>query len=91
MNPSSRFIEEINEEYIENSGVKETKKIKKEEKFYEEDLDIKVGDHVYHDTYKRGIVVSVDEYIATIAFSHNIGIKKLMKNHKSLRKEQEKL
>lgn len=86
INMPSRFIEEINSEYIESNTVKEEKKVFVEDKFYDEDVDINVGDHVYHDTFKEGIVISIDRGIATIAFAHGIGIKKLMKNHKSLRK-----
>ena len=88
MNMSSRFIEEIDSDYID-SNVKEEKKIKKIDKkklFNEDDINYKVGDHVIHDTFNEGIVVSVDKNIITIAFPHKYGIKKMMKNHKSIKK-----
>ncbi len=89
-NPPSRFIDEINEEDIERmfEEYKPTKEIKinKKDNFNEEELEIKVGDHVEHNVYKEGIVVSVDRGVATIAFAHPIGIKKILTNYKGLKK-----
>lgn len=89
VNPPSRFIGEINKELI-NSNEKEDKKeevrINKEEKFYQEDVDYKIGDYVYHDTFGPGRVVEVSNTLLSIAFKMPHGIKKLMKNHKSIRK-----
>ena len=48
--------------------------------------EYKVGDKIIHDTFKQGIVVGVDKSILTIAFPHPIGIKKLLKGHKSIKK-----
>ena len=39
-----------------------------------------------HDTFGTGVVVSMDKSIVTIAFAHPIGIKKILKGHKSIRK-----
>ena len=39
-----------------------------------------------HTIYGRGVVVGVDSSLVTIAFSKQYGIRKLMKNHKSLKK-----
>ena len=39
-----------------------------------------------HTTYGRGVVIGVDKTIVTIAFAKNFGVRKLMKNHKSLKK-----
>ena len=47
--------------------------------------DIKPGDLIEHDKYGKGVVVSIDGSIATIAFSRE-GVKKLLKNHKSIKK-----
>jgi len=89
-NIPSRFIEEINEEDLEKlfEETKSTKEIKinKKDNFNEEDLEIKVGDHVEHNAYKRGIVITVDKGIATIAFSNGIGIKKILTTYKGLKK-----
>lgn len=86
----SRFIEELNEEDIEklfeeNSILKEIK-INKADNFNEESLEIKSGDRVEHNAYGRGIVVSIDKGIATIAFNNKIGIKKILTTYKGLKK-----
>ena len=39
-----------------------------------------------HTIYGRGVVIDVNDSLVTVAFAKNFGIKKLMKNHKSLRK-----
>ena len=89
VNPPSRFIGEIDKELIETNE-REVKneqiKINKEEKFYTEDQDFKVGDYVYHDVFGAGRVVEVTNTLLSIAFKMPHGIKKLMKNHKSLKK-----
>ena len=54
-------------------------------KMFNDDNGLKTGDNVIHDTYGPGVVVNVDKSIATIAFKGQ-GIKKLMKNHKSIKK-----
>lgn len=88
-NMPSRFIHEIDSKYIES---KETF-IEEEETndfvdyFYEEDVSYEIGNHVSHDMFKDGIIVAIDGDILTVAFSKKYGIKKLMKNHKSLRKK----
>lgn len=88
-NPASRFIGEINEDLI-NKEFKDdqenTPKVNKEEFFYQEDVDYKVGDFVYHEVFGQGKVVEVTNTLISIAFKHPYGIKKLMKNHKSIKK-----
>ena len=64
----------------------EFKTIDKKSMYNDTDVDYKNGDIVNHDTYGKGVVVAVDKSIITIAFSASIGIKKLMKNHKSIKK-----
>ena len=51
------------------------------------DVDYTVGDHVVHEKFGTGVIVSIDKSIVTIAFAHPIGIKKILKGHKSIRKE----
>ena len=58
----------------------------KEDKFIKEDVNYQTGDHVRHDEFGEGIVVSVDGSIITIAFPHPYGIKKMMAKHKSITK-----
>ena len=88
INPPSRFIGEIEKDLIETNEKEETSEVKinKEEKFYTEDVEYSVGDYVYHDTFGSGKVVEVTNTLVSIAFKMPYGIKKLMKNHKSLRK-----
>lgn len=88
-NPPSRFIKEMNEELLEKE-FKEDKenvpKVNKEEYFYQEDLNYNVGDFVYHEVFGQGKIVEVTNTLLSIAFRHPYGIKKLMKNHKSIKK-----
>ena len=86
VNMPSRFIEEIDATNIEGNAKKEEKKIKIEDKFNDLDTEFNAGDHVHHDSFGNGVVLSCDKSIVTIAFPHGIGIKKLMKNHKSIKK-----
>ncbi len=88
INQPSRFINEIDEQYIEEAenSVKEIKKIHRESMYTKDDVQYKNGDIVEHDTYGKGVVISCDKMIVTVAFNNNIGVKKLMKNHKSLKK-----
>lgn len=87
-NPPSRFIEEIDKELMEmsNSSIKEEKILKKEEMYNDQEVDYKEGDVVIHTTYGKGVVIGIDKTIITIAFAKNFGVRKLMKNHKSIKK-----
>ena len=89
INQPSRFIDEIDKNYIEEdeNSVKEIKKIHRESMYNKEgDVTYNNGDIVNHDTYGPGVVIAVDKMIVTVAFQHGVGVKKLMKNHKSLKK-----
>ena len=87
-NPASRFIAEINQDLLEKSfkELEQKEKINKEEIFHKENVDYRVGDFVYHDVFGQGKIIELSGSIATIAFKHPHGIKKLMKNHKSIKK-----
>lgn len=88
-NVPSRFINEISDEYIETIGKKEDINVFKHKidknKMMNEDNDLHPGDMVNHDKYGFGVVVTIDGSIATISFKRD-GLKKLMKNHKSIHK-----
>ena len=86
-NAPSRFISEIQGDVLEtlNSSVKEEKVINKEELYSDTDVEYKKGDLVMHTIYGKGVVIDVDEKFVNIAFAKNFGIRKLMKNHKSLK------
>lgn len=88
-NVPSRFINEISDKYIETIGKKEDINVFKpkidKNKMMNEDNDLHPGDMVNHDKYGFGVVVTIDGSIATISFKRD-GLKKLMKNHKSIHK-----
>ena len=90
-NMPSRFMDEIDMRYMEIENNKTTiidklTNFKKEDKFRKEDVSFDVGDHVSHPDFGCGVVVMVDKSLVTIAFPHPHGVKKMMKNHKSLTK-----
>lgn len=90
VNPVSRFMSEINPELLETNVKEELpkkeEKIDTTEMFRDEEIDYKVGDYVYHETFGTGKVVEVTNTLVSVAFKHPHGIKKLMKNHKKLSK-----
>ncbi len=88
-NAPSRFIEEINNDYLECDVVVDnnfTFKKSSMSSMIDETIDYKVGDHIKHDSFGLGVVVGIEKTILTIAFPHPHGIKKLIKGHKSIRK-----
>lgn len=90
VNPVSRFISEISPDLLETNVKEELPKqeerIDTSNMFREEEVDYKVGDYVYHETFGTGKVVEVTNTLISVAFKHPHGIKKLMKNHKKLSK-----
>ena len=90
VNPVSRFMSEINpgllETNVKEELPKKEEKIDTTEMFRDEEIDYKVGDYVYHETFGTGKVVEVTNTLVSVAFKHPHGIKKLMKNHKKLSK-----
>ena len=92
VNPVSRFIGEISSDLLETNAKEEVQKQEKEKKvevgemFHEEEVDYKVGDYVYHESFGTGKVVEVTGTLVSVAFKLPHGVKKLMKNHKKLSK-----
>ena len=87
MNPPSRFIKEIDNELLESDAKEENimpKIVKKN--MIDTNADYNMGDKIKHDTFGLGVIVGIDKSILTIAFPHPVGIKKLMKGHKSIKK-----
>ncbi len=84
-NMPSRFIDEIDNEYLDEVKEKQEEKIEVK-KMYEktENSEIKVGDIINHETLGTGVVVKMDGDLIDVAFK--TGVKKLMKNHKSISK-----
>ena len=88
MNPPSRFLQEVDDAYIEKD-FKESTASQKVDTFVskvDSSVEYSIGDHIVHDTFGTGVVVGVEKSILTIAFPHPTGIKKLLKGHKSIRK-----
>lgn len=91
INPVSRFIDEIDDNYLDkenrtNGPIKMVSKIIKEKMYTNTNTDFSEGEIIKHVEYGEGVVISVDKSIITVAFPHPYGIKKLMKNHKSISK-----
>lgn len=91
-NPPSRFIEEIDDDYIEkvedssNNVIKRGSKFIKEKMFNSEDVSFSLGDMISYPKYGEGVVVGIDKSIITVAFPYPHGTVKLMKNHKNIKK-----
>ena len=90
-NLPSRFMDEIDPKYLEvennrKSVFKKVNNFVKEEMFNKNDVDYQPGDLISHTEYGQGVIISVDKSIITVAFPHPYGVKKLMKNHKSISK-----
>lgn len=87
-NAPSRFISEINSEVLEtsNMSVKEEKKFNKDEIYSDTDFEYNKGDVVLHSVYGRGVIVDFDDRFVSVAFARNLGIKKIAKNYKGLKK-----
>ena len=89
INPPSRFIKEITPELLEvdNEKMLPEEQINKEELYHKEgEVEFKDGDIIMHTIYGRGVVTSVKGDFITVAFAKNFGIRKLLKNHKSIKK-----
>lgn len=85
-NIPSRFINEIDEKLLNIENASKEAVIKKEKNVYEDDVDYKYGDKVLHDKFGVGVVIGINKSIISIAFNKDIGIKQLLKNHKSIKK-----
>lgn len=80
----SRFIDEINKDYLDISFSKKQFYNFNEEKDVLE-IDYKVGDKIIHELFGQGTVINVEGSILSVLF--NTKVKKLMKGHKMIRKE----
>lgn len=89
MNPTSRFVKEIGDDYIEKEEPQNIFSIKSTFSSIgniNSDVDYKPGDKVMHTSFGEGVIVSVEKSVVNIAFPHPVGIKTIMKGHKSIRK-----
>lgn len=88
INPPSRFLNEIAEDHMETDFKESTVTSKLSVTKAPIDLNASyvIGDRIIHDSFGTGIVVGVEKSVVTVAFPHPIGIKTLLKGHKSIRK-----
>ena len=84
----SRFIKEIDPSLIDLEEKENmfTSTHKRVNNFYDEDKIYNYGDKIKHEKYGLGVVIEVAGDFITVAFNKNVGIKKLLKNHKSITK-----
>ena len=88
-NPPSRFIEEIDDKYLDfekrtTNIISKVNNFRKENMFVNKNIEYNKGDKVLHDEYGEGIITAVDKKILTIAFPHPFGIRKFIKGHKNI-------
>lgn len=86
-NIPSRFINEIDEEYLDiDKNKPHTKILSKVHKKIDKNIKYEIGEKISHTDFGEGIIISIDKSILTVAFPHPIGIKKLMKGHPNIKK-----
>lgn len=54
--------------------------------YHNEDIDFMEGEKIIHDVFGEGIVLKINNDIMDIAFKAPYGVKKIMKNHKIIKK-----
>lgn len=92
----SRFINEIDDKYINHIDKHEKKESVFDVDFFSDDKKIepiinnryKKGDVVIHGVFGEGVVIKIDGQILEIAFSYPYGIKKILASHPSIRKKE---
>ena len=88
----SRFINEIDDAYIKHVDKKE-KKTSVFDSFVTDNVDSGVvesyrnGDIIVHKVFGEGVLISNDNGVLSIAFSHPHGVKKILATHPSIRKK----
>ena len=88
INAPSRFIDEIDDKYIETENnttslFKKVTKFNKDKMFNNINIEYQKGDKIKHTDYGIGTITEVDKRIITVEFP-NVGTKKFIKNHKSI-------
>ena len=91
VNPPSRFVEEIDEKYLETEKkttniLNKVGKFNKERMFHQNNVDYEIGEKINHTDYGEGVITEVEKRIITVAFPFPIGVKKFIKNHKNITK-----
>jgi len=86
-NPKSRFLTE----YLMGRKEQEKPEILKTEKLHSDESlrDFHVSDRIYHSTFGYGLVIAVDETTIQVLFERDKSIRKIKKDHPTLRKTLE--
>ncbi|MDD5793048.1 MAG: 3'-5' exonuclease [Erysipelotrichaceae bacterium] len=96
---SSRFISEIDQDYIDHLDERKRKVSVFDEPIAlpaerstkkADDCVYRVNDQIIHKIYGEGRIVSIDGDLVNIAFPYPIGIKKMLAKHPSFRKKEGK-
>ncbi len=85
-NMPSRFINEIDTSLIERNTVGEREeRASMGEKYYTDEVcDFKLGDLIDHEVFGHGVIIDMNGDLIDVAFKS--GVKKVKKNHKSVKK-----
>lgn len=102
---SSRFIREIDEEYIEHLGADSRsahREVKLSGVLFDSDMgsfsqrvhetgtpQLRKGEQVVHSKFGEGIVISCNNGIAEIAFPYPYGVKKIAAGHPSIKRKSQ--
>ncbi len=86
-NPPSRFINEIDNDYVDHNEIEEKTTPQSFTSKIDPNVAYEIGDSIIHDTFGHGLIVGIEKSIITVAFPHPTGIKKFLKGHKSIRKD----
>lgn len=86
VNMPSRFINEIDPSLVERDTFgMETNVQASSEKYYNENSEeLKLGDLIDHETFGHGVIINMSGDLIDVAFKS--GVKKVKKNHKSIKK-----
>ena len=86
----SRFLKEIPDTFIESDAIQTRnqpqKPILSSRPKAGHHSKYRKGDLVEHTVYGQGVIIKIEGRVATIAFDHKIGVKKLNILHPSLKK-----
>ena len=91
VNPTSRFVDEIDSDLVETvnkeeSTLKSKNKDIKKVLLADDECNYQTNDYVYHNNFGTGKVIEVNNSTIKVAFKMPVGIRILMKNHPSLHK-----
>lgn len=90
-NEVSRFIFEIDKDFLQLEKEKNKvsaldNKVKRANNNVDSNCSYELGEKVSHQEFGIGVIVGIDKSVLTIAFEYPVGIKKMIKGHKSIKK-----